>query len=45
MRGPASYRAMAPVLSLQRGREHMELRDTRTDQEIRGKHSQITNKV
>lgn len=37
VRGPASDRAVAPVLVVQRRRQHMELRDSRTDQEIRGK--------
>lgn len=35
--GSAPDRAMAPLLSLQRRRQHMELRDTASDQEIRGR--------
>lgn len=36
VRGPAPYGTMASMLPLQRWREHLELRDTFPDQEIRG---------
>lgn len=45
VRGPASDGAVASVLAIQRRRQHMELRDSRTDQEIRGEPAFILREI